>query len=77
MNVVHCRTRNPTMIENQNSLTQAREQLAKFEEVVADLQRGSDTMHPSQLALLLEGPMDVIKHLHAEIDEFLGQQSVC
>ena len=60
------------MIENPASLLQAREQLGKMEEVVVELLRQSDTMHPSQLALLLEGPMDVIEHLRGEIDEFLG-----
>ena len=60
------------MIENQASLLQAREQLVKMEEVVVELLRQSDTMHPSQLALLLEGPMDVIEHLRGEIDEYLG-----
>ena len=58
------------MIENQASLLQAREQLVKMEEVVVELLRQSDTMHPSQLALLLEGPMDVIGHLRGEIDEY-------
>ena len=43
-----------------------------MEEVVVELLRQSDTMHPSQLALLLEGPMDVIEHLRGEIDELLG-----
>ena len=61
-----------TMIENQGGLTQAREQLHNMEEVVVELLRQSGTMHPSQLALLLEGPMDVIEHLRSEIDEYLG-----
>ncbi len=61
-----------TMIENQAALTQAREQLRNMEEVVAELLRQADTMHPSQLALQLEGPMDVIEHLRGEIDEYLG-----
>ena len=60
------------MIENQASLVQAREQMGKMEEVVVELLRQSDTMHPSQLALLLEGPMDVIEHLRGEIDEYVG-----
>lgn len=60
------------MIENQAALNQAREQLRNMEEVVADLLRQADTMHPSQLALLLESPMDVIEHLRGEIDEYLG-----
>ena len=60
------------MIENQAGLIQAREQLGRMEEVVVELLRQSDTMHPSQLALLLEGPMDVIEQLRREIDEYLG-----
>lgn len=60
------------MIKNQASLIQAREQLGRMEEVVAELLREADKMHPSQLTLLLEGPMDLIEHLHGEIDEYLG-----
>ncbi len=60
------------MIENQAGLTQAREQLGRMVEVVAELWRDADKVHPSQLALLLEGPMDLIEHLHGEIDEYLG-----
>lgn len=60
------------MIENQIGLAQTREQLRNMEEIVAELLHQSDTLHPSQLALLLEGPMDVIEHLRGEIDEYLG-----
>ncbi len=60
------------MIESQAGLIQAREQLGRMEEVVAELWRDGDKIHPSQLALLLEGPMDLIEHLHGEIDEYLG-----
>ncbi len=60
------------MIENAAGLTQAREQLRNMEEVVAELLRQADKMHPSQLALQLEGPMDLIDHLHGEINEYLG-----
>ena len=62
------------MIEDAAALTQARQQLRNREEVVADLLRQAETMHPSQLALRLEGPMDVIEHLRGEIDEYLGIQ---
>lgn len=62
------------MIENAAALTQARQQLRNMEEVVAELLRQAETMHPSQLALQLEGPMDVIEHLRGEIDEYLGIQ---
>ena len=60
------------MIENSAGLAQARQQLRNMEEVVAELWRQASAMHPSQLALQLEGPMDVIEHLHGEIDEYLG-----
>ena len=62
------------MIEDAAALTQARQQLRNMEEVVAELLRQAETMHPSQLALQLEGPMDVIEHLRGEIDEYLGIQ---
>ena len=62
------------MIEDAAALTQARQQLRNMEAVVADLLRQAETMHPSQLALQLEGPMDVIEHLRGEIDEYLGIQ---
>ena len=60
------------MIENSAGLAQARQQLRNMEEVVAELWRQASAMHPSQLALQLEAPMDVIEHLHGEIDEYLG-----
>ena len=63
------------MIENQASLVQAREQMGKMEEVVVELLRQSDTMHPSQLALLLEGPMDVIEHLRGETARWANNQT--
>ena len=63
------------MIEDAATLTQARQQLQNMEEVVAELLRQAETMHPSQLALQLEGPISVIEHLRSEIDEYLGIQN--
>jgi hypothetical protein len=60
------------MIENHAALEQARRQLQNMEEVVAELMRQSNRFHPSQLSLQLEGPMEVIRQLRAEIDEYLG-----
>lgn len=60
------------MIENRAGLEQARRQLQSMEEVVAELMRASNSMHPSQLSLQLEGPIEVIRQLRAEIDEYLG-----
>ena len=62
------------MIEDAAALTQARQQLRNMEEVVAQLLRQAEAMHPSQLALQLEGPRDVIEHLRGEIDEYIGIQ---
>ena len=60
------------MIQNQASLEQTREQLANMEDVVASLMSREETMHPSQLSLLLEGPLDMIRQLRSEIDEYVG-----
>lgn len=62
------------MIQDAAALTQARQQLRNMEEAIAELLRQAETMHPSQLALQLESPMDVIEHLRGEIDESLGIQ---
>jgi len=62
------------MIENQVGLDQSRQQLRNMEEVVAELMRQADSMHASQLSLLLEGPMETIRRLRGEIDEYLGIQ---
>jgi hypothetical protein len=60
------------MIENDAGLEQARRQLQNMEELVADLMRQADSMHPTQLSLQLEGPMEMIRQLRAETDEYLG-----
>ena len=62
------------MIEDAAAPTQTRQQSRNMEEVVAELLRRAETMHPSQSALQLEGPMDVIEHLRGEISESLGIQ---
>jgi hypothetical protein len=60
------------MIKTPEGLEQTRKLLRSMEEVVAHLMRSADQMHPTQLALLLEGPVDMIRRLRAEIDEYLG-----
>jgi hypothetical protein len=60
------------MVRNQTDLEQTRHQLQGMEEAVAELMNQSDSMHPSQLSLLLEGPMEMVRRLRAEIDEYLG-----
>lgn len=60
------------MILNNAGLEQTRRQLQNMEGVVAELMREADSMHPTQLSLQLEGPMEMIRQLRAEIDEYLG-----
>lgn len=63
------------MIEDAVSLAQSRAELQRMEEVVSGLLRDGARWHPDQLALLLEGPLDVIDQLRREIDEYLGLQT--
>ena len=60
------------MIKSQTELELTRLQLRNMEEAVSALMDQSASMHPSQLALQLEGPMEMVRRLRAEIDEFLG-----
>lgn len=60
------------MIRDQTDLEQTRRQLQSMEEAVAELMDQADSLHPSQLTLLLEGPMEMVRRLRAEIDEYHG-----
>ena len=60
------------MITSRKGLAQTRELLKKMEDLIADLLSEADSMHPSQLALQLEGPMAMVRQLRAEIDEYVG-----
>ncbi len=60
------------MITSDEGLEQARQQLKNMEDVIAELLREAARMHPSQLALQLEGPMAMIRQLRSEIDEYVG-----
>ena len=60
------------MITNPEALEQTRQQLKNMEDSVADLMGRADTMHPSQLALQLEGPLEMVRQLRSQIDEYLG-----
>ena len=62
------------MIKSRAGLEQTRRQLKNMEDVVANLMSEADSMHPSQLSLLLEGPMEMVRRLRSEIDEYLGIQ---
>lgn len=60
------------MIKTPEGLEQTRDQLRSMEEVVSHLMGSADQMHPTQLALQLEGPIEMVRRLRAEIDEYLG-----
>lgn len=60
------------MIKSQQELEQTRRLLQGMEEAVADLMRSAGQMHPTQLSLELEGPMELVRRFRAEIDEYLG-----
>ena len=62
------------MIKSRAGLEQTRRQLKNMEDVVANLMSEAESMHHSQLALLLEGPMEMVRRLRSEIDEYLGIQ---
>ncbi len=62
------------MIESQAALIQARQQLQQMEDAVAALMRDAESMHPSQLSIQLEGPLEMVSRLRAEVDEYLGIQ---
>ncbi len=60
------------MIKTPAGLEQTRKLLYSMEGAVANLLQSGDRMHPTQLALMLEGPMDMVRRLRADIDEYLG-----
>ena len=62
------------MITSRAGLEQTRRQLKNMEDAVADLMSEAKAMHPSQLALQLEGPLEMVRRLRSEIDEYLGIQ---
>ena len=60
------------MIRSRSGLAQTRRLLKKMEDAVAKLMSEADVMHPSQLSLLLEGPLEMVRRLRSETDEYLG-----
>src|SRR5688500_2466153 len=69
---IHATQRRRELIVNRDGLEQGRNQLQRMEDAICRLMSESDQMHPSQLALQLEGPLDMVDRLRAEIDDFLG-----
>ena len=60
------------MIQNDEQLKRTQEALALVEHALASIRSGRASMHPSQFALMVEGPIEDIRRLRREIDEYLG-----
>ena len=60
------------MIQNDEQLKTTQECLALMEHALASLRREMPHMHPSRYAVLAEGPIEDIRRLRCQIDEYLG-----
>jgi hypothetical protein len=60
------------MIENEAGFRQTIEQLERMYRVVAELQSRMGKTNPTQFELFAEGPVEQIRRLRREIDEYLG-----
>jgi hypothetical protein len=62
------------MIENEAGFRQTIEQLERMYRVVAELRSRMGADNPSQFELFAEGPVEEIRRLRRDIDEYLGIQ---
>jgi hypothetical protein len=62
------------MIENEAGFRQTIEQLERMYRVVAELRSRMGRTNPLQFELFAEGPIEEIRRLRREIDEYLGIQ---
>jgi hypothetical protein len=60
------------MIQTDAGLRQSIEQLQRMYEILAELRAEMVTQNPKQFKLFAEGPIEQIRRLRAEIDEYLG-----
>jgi len=60
------------MIQNDQQLKTTQEALAIVERILASLRSRKSSMHPSQFAVMAEGPIEHIRRLRRQIDEYLG-----
>ena len=60
------------MIENEAGFQQTIQQLERMYRVVAELRSRMGTTNPAQFDLFAEGPIEQIRRLRREIDEYLG-----
>ena len=60
------------MIQNDEQLKRTQGALALVEHTLAAIRDKRSSMHPSQFALMAEGPIEDIRRLRRQIDEYLG-----
>lgn len=62
------------MIENEAGFRQTIEQLERMYRVVAELRARMGAANPAQFELFAEGPIEEIRRLRRDIDQYLGIQ---
>ena len=60
------------MIQNDEQLERTQKALALMEHALAAIRARRSSMHPSQFALMAEAPIENIRRLRCQIDEYLG-----
>jgi hypothetical protein len=60
------------MIENEAGFRQTIEQLERMYRVMAELRSRMGTNNPAQFELFAEGPVEEIRRLRKDIDQYLG-----
>ena len=60
------------MIQTDAGLQQGIEQLQRMYRILADLRARMGTKNPTQFKLFAEGPIEEIRRLTHDIDEYLG-----
>ncbi len=59
------------MIENTDQLVQAIEQMGRMQRVLESFRRDILTKNPRNFAVFAEGPLDEIRKLQAEIEDYV------
>ena len=60
------------MIQNDEQLKTTQGALTLVEHALAAIRSRESSMHPSQFAVMVEGPIEDIRRLRRQIDEYLG-----
>ena len=59
------------VIENTDQLVQANEQIGRMQRVLESYRHGILPKNPRNFAVFAEGPLDEIRQLQAELDEYV------